>query len=123
MKSMIKIVTVAGMLVSFAGIAAAHDSRDYGDRRGDWGRQEWRNDGRHDKRQSLQRHRIRNGARCGDLTRGEVRRLERGQARIHRFENRFERDGRLSWRERQRLERLQDRESRRIARMRHNRWS
>jgi hypothetical protein len=110
MKSVIRVVMLAGMLVSFAGIAAAHPA-----------------DGRIvDRRESFQRHRIRDGVRCGDLTRRETRRLVRGQARIHRMERRFERDGRFTWRERQRMDRLQDRESRRIYRLKHNRnqrWS
>ena len=50
----------------------------------------------------------------------EAWRLENGQRRIHRFEDRARFDGRMSFRERGRLMRMQNVQSARIWRMRHN---
>ena len=76
--------------------------------------------GRVDRRQDKQRSRIIQGRRSGELTRGEAHRLKKQQKKINRMERRFSRDGYLSARERYRLERAQDRASRRIARLKHN---
>ena len=73
-----------------------------------------------DRRQERQRARLIQGRRSGELTRGEFRRLKKQQRRIERMERRFSSDGFLSGRERRRLERAQDRASRRIARLKHN---
>ena len=72
------------------------------------------------RRDVTQRERIRAGWRKGDLTRGERRHLRHGQAHIRRMERRAGRDGSISPRERRRIERAQDRQSRRIYRLRHN---
>ena len=76
--------------------------------------------GRVDRRQDKQRTRIVQGRRSGELTRGEARRLKKQQRKINRMERRFSSDGYLSGRERYRLERAQDRASKRIARLKHN---
>jgi len=76
--------------------------------------------GRVDRRQDKQRARIVQGRHSGELTRGEAHRLKKQQKKINRMERRFSRDGYLSARERYRLERAQDRASRRIARLKHN---
>ncbi len=90
-------------LVTFAGVASAHpQSR------------------RVDAREDRQHVRIADGMRRGDLTRGEARRLHRGQIRVHRMERRMKADGKFGMRERMRMERMQDRQSGRIYRMRHN---
>lgn len=74
-------------------------------------------------RHAAQHHRIREGVRNGRLTPGEARRLRHGERRIHRTERRMKADGSVSRRDRVRLDRLQDRESRRIYRLKHNRRS
>lgn len=71
-------------------------------------------------RQVVQRHRIHEGVRNGRLTRGEARRLRHGERHIRRVERRMKSDGFMSRRERVRMDRLQNRESRRIYRLKHN---
>ena len=71
-------------------------------------------------RQAMQRARIRQGWRHGDLTVRERVRLLAGQARIRRMEWYARRDGHLSLHERRRLERIQNHQSRVIRRLRHN---
>jgi len=74
------------------------------------------------RRQDFQRDRIRDGIRRGDLTRGEARRLVDQQRRIERYEYRSRRDGGgLSYRERQRLDRMLDRSGRDIYRQKNDR--
>jgi len=74
------------------------------------------------QRQGHQQHRIYNGIAHGQLTPGEAYRLQRQQAHIARYERRSRRDGPgLTGRERDRLERMQDRASRNIYRQRHDR--
>lgn len=71
-------------------------------------------------RKHRQQQRINQGIRSGELTRLEARRLEAGLARI-RIDERFARsDGHLSPRERARLERELNRESRAIYRQTHD---
>jgi len=74
-----------------------------------------------DRRQRRQQARIRQGVRSGELTRGEARRLERGEARIARREARARRDGNFTRRERGRIQRQLNRESRAIYRQKHDR--
>jgi len=71
-------------------------------------------------RQVRQHARIHQGVRSGELTRGEIHRLRAGQRHIRRVDRRTEFDGRVTPRERMRLERLQDRQSRAIYRLKHN---
>jgi len=73
------------------------------------------------QRQRRQQARIRQGVRSGELTRAEARRLERGEARIGRREMRARRDGTFTPRERGRIQRQLNRESRAIYRQKHDR--
>jgi len=74
-----------------------------------------------DRREAHQRERILDGRASGRLTRGERARLNARQRHIARMERRAGRDGVYSARERMRIERAQDRQSRRIWRLEHNR--
>jgi hypothetical protein len=74
-----------------------------------------------DRRQALQHERIARGRECGQLTRGEAARLHLGQRHVRRMEWRAQADGRFTRGERRRIERAQDRQSRMIERLRHNR--
>jgi hypothetical protein len=74
-----------------------------------------------DRREVRQRQRIRQGARSGELTRGERARLRAGQRHVHRMEWRAKRDGHVSRYERRRLAHAQNVQSRRIYRLKHNR--
>ena len=76
-----------------------------------------------DKRQQIQRDRIQQGIRHGEVTRREARRLGHEQRRIERMQRRAWRDGELTCREGARLHRRQDRASRHIYRAKHNRRS
>jgi hypothetical protein len=73
-----------------------------------------------DRREALQRARIAEGRRCGELTRREMVRLNAGQRRVHRLERRAGADGIVTRIERRRIERTQNRESRAIYRLKHN---
>jgi hypothetical protein len=73
-----------------------------------------------DRRQDRQWSRIQNGIDSGELSRREARRLIKQQNRIDRLEDRFERDGYYSPREKRKMERVLDRASRKIKRAKHN---
>ncbi|MBV9883017.1 MAG: hypothetical protein JO276_08420 [Sphingomonadaceae bacterium] len=73
------------------------------------------------QRQAHQQQRISRGVASGQLTARETYRLERQEGRIAAYEARSRADGGgLSARERARIEHMQDRESRRIYRQRHD---
>ena len=72
------------------------------------------------RREARQHARIVQGRRNGQLTRPEAMRLRAGQRRIRRAERRADRDGFMSRAERRRIERMQDRQSARIYRLKHN---
>lgn len=74
-----------------------------------------------DQRQLYQERRIEQGVQSGSLTNREAAVLERGQERVQRLEDRVEADGRVTDRERRRLDQAQDVESRRIYREKHDR--
>lgn len=76
--------------------------------------------GREDRRQARQRARIGEGVKSGELTRGEAARARGDQRQIRRMEKRLEADGELSDQDKAKLERRQDRASRRLHRMKHN---
>jgi hypothetical protein len=73
-----------------------------------------------DRREMRQDARIHQGVRSGELTRGEALRLRMGERRIDRMESRAKCDGRVTARERVRIGHAQNRESRRIHRLKHN---
>ena len=72
-------------------------------------------------RDHRQTQRIRQGVRSGEITRPEVRRLKKEQRRIDSAYHRASADGHVNWRERQRLDKMQDRASRHIYQVKHNR--
>lgn len=74
-----------------------------------------------DQRQENQQRRIEQGVRSGELNRREAARLERELAEIRRMERRAAADGRVTPRERARIEHAQDQLSRHIAREKHDR--
>jgi len=73
-----------------------------------------------DRREYREQHRINQGIRGGELTRREARQLEAGLLRIRRDERRARSDGHLSPRERARLDRELNHESRGIYRQKHD---
>lgn len=74
-----------------------------------------------DQQQINQQQRINQGVQSGTLNPNEAARLERDQKRIQGMENRAKADGVVTPAERRRLHTTQDAESRRIARLKHNR--
>jgi len=74
-----------------------------------------------DKRQANQERRIQQGVKSGELTPREAARLEKGQARIQRMENKAKADGTVSAKERKRIALAQDQQGKRIAREKHDR--
>ncbi len=73
-----------------------------------------------DRRQFNQEHRIEQGEISGALTARETRRLEAGQVRVERMEDRAKSDGRVTRVERARLHQAQSVQSARIARQKHD---
>jgi hypothetical protein len=73
-----------------------------------------------DARQERQQNRIAEGIASGQLTPRETARLERGEARIDRMEQKAKADGVVTPKERARLGAAQNHESRAIARQKHD---
>lgn len=73
-----------------------------------------------DRREARQHARIQQGVRSGELTPEEAARLRAGQGHVRRMERRAKSDGVVTPGERVRLDHAQDRQSRRIARLKHN---
>ena len=74
-----------------------------------------------DDRQKSQQQRIDRGVKSGQLTPKEAERLQKGQARIQKMENEAAADGKVTRRERERIERAQREENRRIQHETHDR--
>ncbi len=73
-----------------------------------------------DTRQQIQERRIEQGEKSGALTDKEAARLDKGQARVQKMEDKAAADGKLSAKERRRIEQAQDKQSRRIYREKHD---
>lgn len=74
-----------------------------------------------DKREHRQAMRIKQGVKSGALTKPETKRLVREQARIRKMERNFRSDGRLTPKERVRLQHNLNRASAHIFREKHDR--
>jgi len=73
-----------------------------------------------EKRIDRQEIRINRGVRNGELTKHEARKLRKRHRKIERMYDRFLDDGRLSFRERNKMHHVLDRNSNRIKRLKHN---
>jgi len=73
-----------------------------------------------DQRQESQQRRIEQGVRSGQLNHREAARLRAELREIRRMERQASADGRISFRERERIEQAQDQLSRQINRERHD---
>lgn len=73
-----------------------------------------------DQRQYNQAERIKQGVRSGELTRVETKGLVRGQVQLRRMEARARSDGEVTARERGRLQKKANIESRKIYRQKHD---
>jgi hypothetical protein len=74
-----------------------------------------------DQRQANQEQRIQQGVQSGSLTQKEAARLEKGQDRLQRKEDRAKADGVVTAQERKNLQRAENRQSERIYREKHDR--
>lgn len=69
-----------------------------------------------DQRQANQAQRIEQGQQSGALNRKEAARLQKGQARVQKVEDKAVADGQVTKKERRKVERAQDRQSQKIYR-------
>ena len=76
-----------------------------------------------DKRQANQAARIEQGQKSGALNEKEAARLQKGQARVQKMEDKAAADGKVTAKERARIEQAQDKQSRRIQREKHDKQS
>ena len=73
-----------------------------------------------DQRQANQAQRIEQGKQSGALNEKEAARLEKGQARVQRMEDKAVADGKVTAKERRRIEHAQNQQSRKIYREKHD---
>ena len=73
-----------------------------------------------DQRQQNQQQRIDQGVQSGQLNQKEAARLDKGQARVQKMEDKAVADGKVTAKERRKIERAQDKQSRKIAREKHD---
>ncbi len=73
-----------------------------------------------DQRQTNQERRIDQGVKSGQLNQKEAARLEKGQARVQKMETKAVADGKVTAKERRMIEHAQDKQSRKIAREKHD---
>lgn len=73
-----------------------------------------------DARQERQAERIDKGVESGQLNQREAARMEKGQARVQKMEDRATADGKVTKGEKRRIEHAQDVQSARIARQKHD---
>ena len=74
-----------------------------------------------DKRQATQEQRIQEGVKSGALTEKEAARLEKGQDKVQKLEDKARADGKVTAKERERIHQAQDNQSRKIKREKHDR--
>ena len=74
-----------------------------------------------DKRQANQEARIQQGVQSGQLTQREAARLEKGQERVQKMEDKAKADGVVTKKERARIQHAQNVQSRHIAKQKHDR--
>jgi hypothetical protein len=73
-----------------------------------------------DQRQANQERRIEQGERSGALNQKEAARLEKGQQRVQKMENKALADGKVTPREQARIDKAQNRQSKKIYREKHD---
>ena len=73
-----------------------------------------------DKRQEHQAKRIEEGVNSGKINEAEQAKLEAGQNKVQEAESKALEDGKVTHREKRHLNRMQNRQSKKIHRMKHN---
>jgi uncharacterized membrane protein YebE (DUF533 family) len=76
--------------------------------------------GRINKRQARQDKRIEQGVASGQLTNKEAAKLEAGQAKVQTAETAARADGKVTAKEHAKIEHMQDKQSKKIARQKHD---
>jgi hypothetical protein len=76
--------------------------------------------GRNQNREHRQEKRIGQGVQSGELTKREAKRLARGQKKVDHYQKKAMEDGEMSVEEKAKLEKMQDRQSRRIHKQKHD---
>ena len=76
--------------------------------------------GRNQNREARQEKRISHGVKNGELTRHEAKKLHRGQKKIDKVQDKAAADGDVTLKEKARLEKMQDKQSRKIYRQKHD---
>ncbi len=74
-----------------------------------------------DQRQANQQKRIDQGVASGQLTGKEAARLKKGQERVQKMEDKAKADGKVTPKERARLQKAENKQSRHIAKEKHDR--
>jgi hypothetical protein len=75
---------------------------------------------RADKRQKYQKHRVKQGAKSGELTKREAKSIKYSAKSANRYEKKAKSDGKVTKKERVRLQHKQNKTSRKIYRTKHN---
>lgn len=73
-----------------------------------------------DARQANQEARIQQGVKSGSLTTKEAAKLEKGQDKVQKMEDKAKADGKVTAKERAKLAKAQDKQSRKIAKQKQN---
>jgi hypothetical protein len=73
-----------------------------------------------DKRESIQEKRIEQGVKSGALTNKEASKLEVGQTKVEKMEEKAKADGKVTKREHRRIHQEQNKQSQRIYKKKHN---
>ena len=73
-----------------------------------------------DKREDVQKERIKDGVKSGELTKPEAKKLVKQQRNIKKTEAKAKSDGEVTAAERAKLDRKQDRASRKIAKQKND---
>jgi CRISPR/Cas system-associated endoribonuclease Cas2 len=73
-----------------------------------------------DQRQANQEARIQQGVKSGELTPKEAAKLEKGQDKVQKMENKAVADGKVTPKEQAKLERAQNKQSKKIAKKKNN---
>ena len=73
-----------------------------------------------DSRQKHQKHRIKTGAKSGEITKREAKSIKHSTKSAKRYEDKAKSDGEVTWKERARLQHKENKSSRKIYRTKHN---
>jgi Ni/Co efflux regulator RcnB len=73
-----------------------------------------------DKRQKNQKHRVKTGVKSGEITKREAKSIKHSTKSAKRYEAKAKSDGKVTWKERARLQHKENKSSRKIYRTKHN---